>query len=110
MFHILGFSKVLVGAVLGDTTVIMKRVKFHDMLRIAGRCGATSIICVPPILVMMARSKQNIISHYNLKSLNCIVTGGAPVSELICQIFTSRYPSIQIEQVNQKKSYIIVNA
>lgn len=97
MVHSLGFFFALKGLALGETTVVMNRAGFGDMLGAAERYKATLMTLAPPVVVAMSRSEE--AGKYELGELKRVVCGGAPLSAEVAQRFMARFPHVQLQVV-----------
>lgn len=103
MFHSLGFFFAIKGVALGDTTVVIsQRAGLLDTLRVAATYKVTSMTTSPPMVVAMSRSDD--INDIDLSALKIVICGGAPLQQSSASRFTTKFPSILIEQVVLKSS------
>ncbi|KAF5455684.1 hypothetical protein F2P56_025234 [Juglans regia] len=99
MFHIYGlavFALALLAS--GTTVVILSKYEMHDMLSAIEKYRVTYLPLVPPILVALVNSADQIRTKYNLSSLQSVLSGGAPLSKEVIEGFVERYPTVTIRQ------------
>ncbi|KAG6648337.1 probable CoA ligase CCL5 [Carya illinoinensis] len=99
MFHIYGlavFALALLAS--GTTVVILSKYEMHDMLSAIEKYRVTYLPLVPPILVALVNSADQIRNKYNLSSLQSVLSGGAPLSKEVIEGFVERYPTVTILQ------------
>lgn len=99
MFHIYGLAAFATGLLAsGSTIVILSKFDMDDMLMAIERYHATYLPLVPPILVAMVNSADQIRRKYNLGSLHSILCGGAPLGKEVIEGFVEKYPTVKILQ------------
>nr|AXU39899.1 4-coumarate-CoA ligase 2 [Narcissus papyraceus] len=96
MFHSLGFYFILRGLAMGETTVVMSKVGFSEILDAAARYRVTMMTASPPVVVGMGRAKE--VDKYDLRALERVLSGGAPLSEDAAERFTRRFPHVELRQ------------
>uniref|UniRef100_A0A5B7AUD0 Putative 4-coumarate--CoA ligase-like 9 n=1 Tax=Davidia involucrata TaxID=16924 RepID=A0A5B7AUD0_DAVIN len=83
-------------AALGETLVLMERFDFEGMLRAVEKYKVTYMPVSPPLVVAMAKS--DVVSKYDLSSLQLLGCGGAPLGKEVSERFNDRFPNIVIVQ------------
>ncbi|XXG89093.1 hypothetical protein AAC387_Pa12g1178 [Persea americana] len=66
------------------------------MLRAVEEFRVTRVVLAPPVVVVMARGE--VAEGYDLRSLQVVGCGGAPLAMDVIERFTSRFPNIQLVQ------------
>ncbi|KAF8112401.1 hypothetical protein N665_0064s0034 [Sinapis alba] len=99
MFHTFGLLNfVIVTVALGSTVVILPRFELHEMVAAAEKYKVTSLVLVPPILVVMINGSDVIKAKYDLSSVGTVRCGGAPLSKEVTEGFLKAYPTVDIFQ------------
>uniref|UniRef100_A0A7N0UTJ8 4-coumarate--CoA ligase n=1 Tax=Kalanchoe fedtschenkoi TaxID=63787 RepID=A0A7N0UTJ8_KALFE len=98
MFHVFGFSMVLRSLALGDTLTFLERFTFEDMLKTVEKYRVTYIPVSPPLVVAMAKS--DLVSKYDLSSLQGLACGGAPLGKDVAEKFRAKFPNVEISQLS----------
>ena len=96
-FHVYGFTFALRALVLSDTVVLMERFGLGRMLTAVERFQVTHAAVVPPLLV--ALTKDGATAGYDLRSLECVACGAAPLGKDTAAAFKSKFPGVMIVQV-----------
>lgn len=96
-FHVYGFTFSLRAMVLSDTVVIMERFSLRGMLGAVERFRVTHLAVVPPLVVAM--TKDGVTEGYDLRSLEGVRCGAAPLGKDTVAAFKSKFPGVVIEQV-----------
>jgi long-chain acyl-CoA synthetase len=79
LFHVTGLVGQLLHMVkVGGTSVIMRRYKTEEFIRLMSEEEITFLFNVPTIYIMMLNHKN--FHKYSYFNLNCIVYGGSPMS------------------------------
>lgn len=99
LFHVFGFVFAVSAVAGGTTVVLMERFEFAGMLRAVERYGATFIPVSPPLVVAMAKSEE--VEKYDLRSLEVVACGGAPLGKELAERFKARFPNVDIVQVRE---------
>lgn len=98
MVHSLGFFFVLKGLALGETTVVMmNRAGLDEMLGAVERYKVTLLTAAPPLVVAMTRSEN--VGKYDLRVLERVLCGGAPLPLEVAERFTARFPHVELQMV-----------
>ncbi|KAJ4834307.1 hypothetical protein Tsubulata_034320 [Turnera subulata] len=95
-FHVFGFSVVLKSVVSGDAVVVMERFGLEKMLRAVEEFRVTDVVVAPPVLAAM--TKSDLAGRYDLKSLENVGSGGAPVARNVITAFLAKFPSVQLSE------------
>lgn len=99
MFHIYGLGAFVMALhALGSTVVILSRYDMHDLLSSVEKYKATCLPIVPPVVVAMVNCADQIKTKYDLRSLDKILCGGAPLSKEVIEGFRDNYPTVDILQ------------
>ncbi|XXG45061.1 hypothetical protein AAC387_Pa02g0245 [Persea americana] len=96
LFHVFGFVAVVGVVAGGNTAVLMERFEFEGMLRAVERYRATTMPVSPPLVVAMAKSAE--VENYDLRSLEAVGCGGAPLGKEVAERFKARFPNVEIMQ------------
>lgn len=96
LYHIFGLFMLLKGFVLGETLVIMERFEFQAMLRAVEKYRVTTMPISPPIVVMLVKSQ--LTEQYDLRSLQTLTCGGAPLGRDISEQFKVKFPRVELVQ------------
>ncbi|KAG9141967.1 hypothetical protein Leryth_009327 [Lithospermum erythrorhizon] len=95
-FHIFGFSYCLRSVALKETAVVMERFQFRKMLRAVEEFRVTLMPVAPPVVVAMV--KDSVVDEYDLRSLEWVGSGGAPLGIDVIRKFYEKYPSVLLAQ------------
>lgn len=99
MFHIYGLVAFATGILAsGSTVVILSKYEMDEMLSAIGRYKATYLPLVPPILVALVNSADQVNKKYNLRTLKWVLSGGAPLGKEVIEGFVEKYPQVTILQ------------
>lgn len=96
LFHVFGFFMTLKAVAGAETVVLMERFDFTAMLRAVERYKVTYMPVSPPLVVAMAKSE--LVEKYDLRSLETIACGGAPLGREVAERFVARFPLMEIVQ------------
>eukprot|EP00253_Pinus_taeda_P017891 PITA_17891 len=97
MFHAYGlmvFACGLLGS--GSPIVVLSKFDVMAMLGAVEKYRVTDLRIVPPIL--LALTKTNVASKFDLRSLRTVFCGGAPLSKESAEEFVSRFPTVTLSQ------------
>jgi long-chain acyl-CoA synthetase len=92
-FHV-GVSWGITTLRYGATLVIMERFELNNFLKLAREYKATILSGMPPVLYTLITAPSGTEEY--LKSVRCILTGGAPTPQEIWEKFVKRYPHIEV--------------
>ncbi|KAK7316110.1 hypothetical protein VNO77_34836 [Canavalia gladiata] len=95
-FHVYGFTFCLRAMVLSETVVIMERFSLRRMLTAVERFRVTHLAVVPPLVV--ALTKDGVTDGYDLRSLEGIACGAAPLGKETAKAFKSKFQGVAIVQ------------
>ncbi|CAA3029966.1 4-coumarate--CoA ligase-like 5 [Olea europaea var. sylvestris] len=99
MFHIYGLAVFATGLLAaGSTIVILSKFELDDMLMAIQKYSASYLPLVPPMLVALVNNAAAIKRNYDLRSLQTVVSGGAPLSTEVTEYFLEKYPNVTILQ------------
>lgn len=98
-FHVYGFTFSMRSVVLSETGVLIERFEVRKMLRAVEEFGVTHLAVVPPVVVAMA--KEAVTDGYDLRSLEGIACGAAPIGIDAVAALKSKFPRIVFVQVCQ---------
>ncbi|XP_068646538.1 probable CoA ligase CCL5 [Aristolochia californica] len=99
MFHVYGLAAFASGILAsGSTIVVLSKFELDEMLSSIDRYQATYLPLVPPILVALINHAPAIRAKYDLGSLQCVLSGGAPLSKEVIEGFLAHYPTVRILQ------------
>jgi acyl-CoA synthetase (AMP-forming)/AMP-acid ligase II len=88
-YHIYGMVAIMCNALrAGATVVTMPRFEIDQFLSLIQKHSVTTGYLVPPIV--MALAKHPAVHHYDLSTLNDVMSGAAPLPESIATICASR--------------------
>ncbi|KAM5349477.1 hypothetical protein ACJ41O_005982 [Fusarium nematophilum] len=76
---------------IGIPTYIMASFNFEKMLQHIQRFRITTLTCVPPILIALA--KHPLVKEYDLSSVESVGSGAAPLSREVAQEVQGLWPS-----------------
>ncbi|KAL1820734.1 hypothetical protein ACET3Z_015603 [Daucus carota] len=99
MFHIYGvawFVATLLAC--GTTAVVLPKFDMHEMLKAVEKYKVTHLPLVPPIVVSIINSADEIKRKYDLSSLTAVLSGGAPLSREVVEGFVEKFPAMKILQ------------
>nr|WGU11324.1 4-coumarate:CoA ligase 8 [Crinum x powellii] len=96
LFHSLGFCFVLRGLAVGETTVVMSKLGFWEILDAAARYRVTMMTASPPVVVGMGRAAE--VERFDLSALERVFSGGAPLSVEAAERFMRRFPRVELRQ------------
>lgn len=99
MFHIYGLAAFATGLLAaGSSVIVLSKFDLHEMLSSIEKYKATYLPLVPPILIALVNSADQIRSKYDLSSLQSVLSGGAPLSREVIEGFLEKYPRVTILQ------------
>ncbi|XP_047327386.1 4-coumarate--CoA ligase-like 9 [Impatiens glandulifera] len=96
LFHVFGFFMLVRAAAMGETLVFMERFDFEGMLQTVEKYRVVSIPVSPPLVVALAKS--DLVTKYDLSSLEFLGCGGAPLGKEVAEMFAARFPNVEISQ------------
>uniref|UniRef100_A0A5B6YHV7 Putative 4-coumarate CoA ligase n=1 Tax=Davidia involucrata TaxID=16924 RepID=A0A5B6YHV7_DAVIN len=95
-FHVYGFFYSLKSVALSETVVVMERFDLKKMLRSVEEFRVTNVALSPPVVVAM--TKGDMAEGYDLKSLEKVGCGGAPLGKDGIAAFTAKFPTVLLWQ------------
>lgn len=98
-FHVYGFFMLIMGFVLGETLILMRKFGFEEMLRAIENYKVNRLPVSPPII--MALVKSELTDKYDLRSLRAAVCGGAPLSREVSERFKAKFAYVELLQVTR---------
>lgn len=99
LFHVYGLVYCIRAAALGETIVVPtgeRRFELGRMLRAVEKFRVTHLPVAPPLVVALV--KGNMPEQYDLRSLELVLCGGAPLGKEIIERFQSRFPRMHLAQ------------
>ncbi|KAL2539612.1 4-coumarate--CoA ligase-like 9 [Abeliophyllum distichum] len=96
LFHVFGFFMLIRAASMGESLVLMEKFDFVKMLDAVEKYKVTYIPVAPPLVVAM--SKSDLVTKYDLSSLQILSCGGAPLGKDVSERFNARFPNVEIVQ------------
>ncbi|XP_042507707.1 probable CoA ligase CCL5 [Macadamia integrifolia] len=99
MFHIYGLGVFVAGLLaFGSTVVVLSKFDMDEMLSAVAKYGVTYLPLVPPILVALINQAERVKAKYDLRMLQWVISGGAPLSKEVIESFLEKYPTVGIQQ------------
>ncbi|CAK9168631.1 unnamed protein product [Ilex paraguariensis] len=95
-FHVFGFFYSVKSVALSETVVVMERFDLRKMLRAVEEFRVTDVAVAPPVLVAM--TKGDVRDGYDLRSLDKVGCGGAPLGKDVIRTFTTKFPGVLLCQ------------
>ncbi|TAQ86621.1 hypothetical protein B7494_g5056 [Chlorociboria aeruginascens] len=81
----------------GDGIIILPKFEFKSYLNTIQKYKIQTLYLVPPIIIQMTKN-QDVVSKYDLSSVNSVFTGAAPLGAQTAQDLLKMYPSWKIRQ------------
>lgn len=91
-FHIFGFFFSLRSVAYNETAVVLGRFELRKMLRAVQEYKVTHVVLAPPIVVAMLKATEP--KDYDLRSLEWVGCGGAPLGKDSIKSFTKKFPTV----------------
>nr|WOX58871.1 4-coumarate-CoA ligase 2 [Phyla nodiflora] len=91
-FHVFGFHYALKSVALAEAAVVMERFELGKMLRAVEEHKVMNVAAAPPIVVAMVKS--DLTGNFDLRSLETVRSGGAPLGVDLIEAFTKKFPWI----------------
>ncbi|PSR80534.1 4-coumarate-CoA ligase [Coniella lustricola] len=79
----------------GDTVVVLPKFQLESYLRTIEKFTIHTLYLVPPIIIAMINNLKT-LSRFNLRSINRLWIGAAPLAPEVTSVLLSRYPSWNI--------------
>ncbi|KAJ6420595.1 hypothetical protein OIU84_028024 [Salix udensis] len=95
-FHVFGFFYSFKSIALSETVVVMERFDLKNMLRAVEKFRVTELAVAPPVVVAM--TKSDLTDGYDLRSLETVGCGGAPLGKDVMKVFSDRFPTVDLWQ------------
>ncbi|KAB5515894.1 hypothetical protein DKX38_026542 [Salix brachista] len=95
-FHVFGFFYSFKSIALSETVVVMERFDLKNMLRAVEKFRVTELAVAPPVVVAM--TKSDLTDGYDLRSLETVGCGGAPLGKDVMKVFADRFPTVDLWQ------------
>ncbi|KAL2529113.1 4-coumarate--CoA ligase-like 9 [Forsythia ovata] len=95
-FHVFGFFFSLKSVVLSETAVVLGRFELRRMLRAVQEYKVTHVAMAPPVVVAMLKAIES--EDYDLRSLEWVGCGGAPLGKVYIKSFTEKFPTVILAQ------------
>ncbi|XVF49666.1 hypothetical protein PTKIN_Ptkin04bG0031300 [Pterospermum kingtungense] len=96
LFHVFDFFMLLGSVLSADTVVVTERFEFEEMLRAIEKYKVNGLPVSPPLVVAFVKS--DLTKKYDLSSLQMLGCGGAPLSKVMAQRFTEKFPNVLLAQ------------
>ncbi|WCJ38710.1 4-coumarate--CoA ligase-like 4 [Euphorbia peplus] len=96
-FHVYGLCYFLRALAMGETVVLMARFDMKMMLRAIEEVRITHMALAPPVVVAMVKDRK-VGEDYDLRSLEVVGCGGAPLRKSIVEEFRRRFPRVILGQ------------
>lgn len=100
-FHVIGFFYCVKSVSLSETVVVISRFDLRKMCRAMEEFRVTEVVAAPP--VVMAMIKEDLTDGFDLKSLEAVGSGGAPLGKDVIGAFNAKFPGVILFQVGQQK-------
>lgn len=94
------FALTLVGLLAvfrGDEVIVLPKFEFESLLRSIQKYKIEELVLVPPVLVQMASAPEK-CGEYDLGSVRCVFSGGAPLGEELIRDIEKLYPKWRMLQ------------
>ncbi|KAL2505339.1 4-coumarate--CoA ligase-like 9 [Abeliophyllum distichum] len=95
-FHVFGFFFSLKSVAMSETAVVMGRFELRRMLRAVQEYKVTHVAMAPPVVVAMLNAIES--EDYDLRSLEWVGCGGAPLGKDSIKSFTEKFPTVILAQ------------
>ncbi|KAK6160378.1 hypothetical protein DH2020_003759 [Rehmannia glutinosa] len=95
-FHVYGFVVCIREAALGGSVVVVARTNLESILGAIEEFKVTHLAAAPPTVVAMVKSPA--AEKYDLRSLEAVLCGGAPVANSVIERFRRRFANISVLQ------------
>lgn len=96
-FHVYGCGLCMRAVALGQSVVAIERLNVRSLMSAVQEFRVTHLAVAPPVIVMMANG-GDLVDGCDLRSLEAVLCGGAPVSTAVIERFTKRFPNVQVTQ------------
>ncbi|KAL3649869.1 hypothetical protein CASFOL_006272 [Castilleja foliolosa] len=95
-FHVYGFVLCIREVALGGSVVVVSRRNPESILRAVEELKVTHLAVAPPTVVAMVKSAAD--EKYDLRSLEAVLCGGAPLANSVVERFMQRFPNVSMFQ------------
>ncbi|XP_047969791.1 4-coumarate--CoA ligase-like 9 [Salvia hispanica] len=102
-FHVYGFTMCLREVALGGSLVVAaaesrrgRRLDLETVFGAVEEFGVTHLAVAPPVVVAMVKSA--VVEKYELRSLEVVMSGGAPVASAVIERFKAKFSNISLIQ------------
>ncbi|GFQ07548.1 4-coumarate--coa ligase-like 9 [Phtheirospermum japonicum] len=95
-FHVYGFVLCVREVALGGSVVVVSQRNLESILRAVGELKVTHLAVAPPTVVAMVKSEA--AEKYDLRSLEAVLCGGAPLANSVIERFKQRFANVSILQ------------
>ncbi|XP_020551468.1 4-coumarate--CoA ligase-like 9 isoform X2 [Sesamum indicum] len=95
-FHVYGFVLCIREVALGGSVVVAAGKSLDSILGAVEESKVTHLAAAPPLVVGMVKSAA--AEKYELRSLEAVLCGGAPVANSVIERFKQRFPNISLLQ------------
>uniref|UniRef100_A0A5B7A944 Putative 4-coumarate--CoA ligase-like 9 n=1 Tax=Davidia involucrata TaxID=16924 RepID=A0A5B7A944_DAVIN len=96
-FHVYGFLYCVRAMSLGESVVSMQRFDLRLMMRAIQEFRVTHVALAPPVAVAMVKD-DDLLNGYDFSSLEVVASGGAPLANIVIQMFKKRFPNVHVAQ------------
>ncbi|GLT33127.1 hypothetical protein SLA2020_077400 [Shorea laevis] len=94
--HMFGFFYCLKSVAVSETVLVMERFDVRKMVKAVEEFRVTHLSVVPPVVVAM--TKGDIVDGFDLRSLERVGSGAAPLGKEVVAVFKQRFPRIMLSQ------------
>lgn len=105
-FHVYGFVLCIREIALGGSVVVAGGRSLESILGAVEEFKVTHLAVAPPLVVTMVKSTAS--EKYDLRSLEAVLCGGAPVANSVIERFKRTFANISLLQVC-RQSLLIIN-
>ncbi|XP_050233854.1 4-coumarate--CoA ligase-like 9 [Mercurialis annua] len=95
-FHVYGLIYSLKSVALREAVVVVEKFDLKSMLSAVQEFRVTQLAVAPPAVVEMI--KRGLTDGYDLRSLEDVVSGGAPLGKDVIAAFRTRFPTVSLKQ------------
>ncbi|KAG8365935.1 hypothetical protein BUALT_Bualt17G0023700 [Buddleja alternifolia] len=96
LFHVYGFLLCIREVALGGSVVVAAGRSLESILGAVEEFKVTHLAVAPPLVAAMMKSA--VVDKYDLRSLEAVLCGGAPLAISVFERFRQRFPNIYIMQ------------
>ncbi|CAA3008222.1 4-coumarate-- ligase-like 9 [Olea europaea subsp. europaea] len=95
-FHVFGFFYSVKSVAYSETAVVLGRFELRKMLRAVHEYQVTHVVVAPPIVVAILKATE--LEDHDLRSLEWVGSGGAPLGKDSIKSFTKKFPAVILSQ------------